>query len=160
MSSNDTELHPLPGSADDTEDWDGIKEGQGWFLYREANNTAKNRSGASIYITEEDEPHKYWINIKTHGLRKKTDTNEQFRQRIKKHSDKVARSWMSAAKRLHKNEEYSPVGNRISISWKQAFKEALNDPKVKTFIENWGEEPIKSKKTATIADPVNFTPRI
>jgi hypothetical protein len=160
MSSNDTELKPYPGSMDDVEDWEGIREGQGWFLYREATNNEKNRAGASVYIHGDENPHKFWITIKTHGLRKPQDTNEQFRQRIKKHSDKVARSWTNAANKLHKIEEYNGVGNRISISWKEAFKEALNDPKVKTFIENWGEEPIKSKKTAAIADPVNFTPHI
>ena len=87
MSSNDNELRPMPGSTDDVDDWDGIKEGKGWFLYRETNNWDKRRAAASIYITEEDTPHKYWIKIKTHKLRKPNDTNQLYQERVKKHSD-------------------------------------------------------------------------
>jgi hypothetical protein len=155
MSSNDTELRPMPGSADDVEDWDGIKEGNGWFLYRETNNHDTKRSGASVYITEEDKPHKYWMKIKTHGLRKAGDTNKMYYERVKKHTDKVSKAWISEASKLHKASEFNEVGNKKTISWKQAFKEALSSPKIKNFIENSGEEEI-----APLADPVNFTPRV
>jgi hypothetical protein len=133
------------------DDWDGIKEGNGWFIYRESNVSDKRRSGASVYITETDKPHKMWIEIKTGNLRKPNDTNKMYRERIKKHSNKVMSSWMNAAKRLYKAPGYNEVGNKMTISWKEAFKEALNDPKVKQYIDNWGE--------AAISDPVNFTPR-
>jgi hypothetical protein len=57
MSTMDTKLRPLPGSMDDTEAWDGIVEGDGWFLYKEANNWHNKQAGASITITE-GKPHK------------------------------------------------------------------------------------------------------
>lgn len=154
MTSNDTKLRAYPGSMDDAESWDGIKEGNGWFMYRGSNDWHSKRSGASVYITE-GEPHKFWIKIKTHGLRKPNDTNESYRNTVKKHTDKVSRAWMTAARKIHNSPEINEVGNEIPVSWKQAFREALNDPKVKPYIDKVGEE-----KNSPIVDPVNFTPRI
>jgi hypothetical protein len=152
LTSRDTELRPMPGSADDAEVWDGIKEGNGWFVYRETTDNSTNRSGATAYITDGDKPHKIWIKIKTHGLRKTNDTNKMYRERINKHSNKVMTSWMNAAKRLYKGPGFNEVGNKMTISWKDAFVEAVKDPKVKQYIDNWGE--------SEISDPINFTPRI
>ena len=121
----------------------------------ESNDWHSKSAGASIYITEDDKPHKMWIKIKTHGLRKANDTNESFKERVRKHTNKVARSWMSAAKNIHNNPELNEVGNPIPVTWKQAFKEALNDPKVKAFLAETGE-----KELSPISDPVNFTPRV
>lgn len=132
--------------------WDGIKEGKGWFMYHESNNWDIKRSGASVYVTE-GQPEKYWIKIKTHGLRKPTDTNESYRQRVREYSGKVSRAWTTAAKRIHNDPHINEVGNEVPITWNQAFKEAIEDPKVKPFIENWGTEKIG-------VDPVNFTPRV
>ena len=154
LSSQDTKLRPYPGSMDDVESWEGVTEGKGWFCYREANNWDTKRSGASIYITE-GEPHKYWIRIKTHGLRKPNDTNESYRQRVNKHSDKISRAWMTAARKLHNNPDINEVGNEVQMTWKEAFKLALEDAKVKPYIAEWGE----SKKEPVSVDAVNFTPR-
>lgn len=149
LTSHDAKLRAKPGSMDDVESWDGVTEGKGWFCYREANNWDTKRAGASVYITEGD-PSKYWMRIKTHGLRKPNDTNESYRQRINKHSDKVARSWMTAAKKLHNNPEINEVGNELQMTWNEAFKLALESAKVKPFISDWGEKEI---------DSVNFTYR-
>jgi hypothetical protein len=152
MTSRDTQLRPWPGSWDDVDDWEGIKEGKGWFCYRESNNGDLKRSKATTYITEGDKPHKMWIEIKTGNLRKPNDTNKMYRERVNKHSKKVMSAWMNAAKRLYKAPGYNEVGNKMSISWKEAFTEAIQDPKVKQFIDNSGGEDI--------VDPVNFTPRV
>jgi len=152
---NSSNIAEGKGWNDDVEDWDGIVEGDDWFCYMEGNDWHNKRSGASIYINEDDKPHKMWIKIKTHGLRKKGDTNESYKDRIKKHTNKVARSWMSAAKEIHNNTDLNEVGNPIHISWKQAFKEALNSPKVKLYVAEVGE-----KEITPLADPINFTPRI
>ena len=159
----DSKLRATPGGQNDgapgwnegVGDWDGIIEGKDWFCYLEGNDWHNKRSGASIYITEDDNPHKMWIKIKTHGLRKANDTNESYKDRIRKHTNKVARSWMSAAKEIHDGAGLNEVGNPISVSWKHAIKEALNDPKVKAHLAETGEN-----KLSPIADPVNFTPRI
>jgi len=135
--------------------WDGIVEGKDWFCYMEGNDWHNKRSGASVYITEDDKPHKMWIKIKTHGLRKKGDTNEVYKDRVRKHTKKIASSWMSAAKKIHNNTELNEVGNPIPVSWKQAFKEALNDPTVKMQLAETGE-----KELSPICDPINFTSRI
>lgn len=160
MTSGDTQLRPYPGSMDSAEDWEGITEGNGWFCYRESNNWDSKKSGASIYITE-GEPTKYWIKVKTHGLRKPTDTNESYRQRVRKHTNKVSRSWITAAKKMHDNPEINEVGNEIQMTWNEAFKKALEDPKVKPFLSGYGEgKTNKPKESGAIADPVNFTPRL
>ena len=139
----------------DVGDWDGVIKGdRDWWGYVAGNDWDKKQAGVDIYITEDDKPHKMWIKIKTHGLRKKGDTNEAFKERIRKHSHKVARSWMTAAKEIHNNIELNEVGNPIPVSWKHAFKEALNDPRVKSYLGEVGE-----KEISPIADPVNFTPR-
>lgn len=137
------------------DDWDGIIEGNGFFCYRESNNWESKRSGASVYITE-GEPHKYWIKVKTHGLRKPNDTHESYRHRVKKHTDKIARNWVTSARKLKNNPEINEVGNEIPITWKQAFREALNDPKISAFISEWGQVPEETDKQK-ITDPVNFS---
>jgi hypothetical protein len=151
--SPDSALRPVPGGwNDNSPNWDGVVEGKDWFCYMEGNDWHSKRSGASIYINEDEKPHKMWIRIKTHGLRKNNDTNESYKERVRKHTNKVARSWMSAAKKIHNDPELNEVGNPIPVSWKQAFREALKDPKVKAHLADCGEGPM--------ADPVNFTPRI
>ena len=159
----DSKLRATPGGQNDgaqgwnegVGDWDGIIEGKDWFCYVEGNDWHNKSAGASIYITEDDKPHKISIKIKTHGLRKTNDTNESFKERVRKHAHKVARSWMTKAKEIHNNTDLNEVGNPIAVSWKQAFKEALNDPKVKGLVAETSE-----KELPTISDPVNFTPRI
>lgn len=154
MSSMDTSLRPMPGSMDSIEEWNGIVEGDGWFLYKEHNNWHIKQSGASVTITE-GEPTRYKIKIKTKGLRKKGDTNKMLSERIRKHTEKVSRSWISAAKRIRNNPDLNEIGNPIQKSWAQCFKEALKDPKVSGFVESFEES-----KIPPISDPVNFTPRI
>jgi len=156
MSSNDTKLRPTPGGwNDDAPNWDGIVEGKDWFCYMEGNDWQTKRSGATIYINEDEKPHKMWIKIKTHGLRKPNDTNESYKERVRKHTNKVARSWMSAAKKIHNNPDINEAGNPVPITWKQSFREALKDFKLKAHLAECGEQEI-----APVADPVNFTPRI
>lgn len=155
LSSNDTKLRPLPGSMDDVEPWNGIIEGKDWFCHIEGNDWQNKKSGAAVYINEDENPHKIWISIKTHGLRKPGDTNEVFKGRIRKHTDKVVRSWLSAAKKIHKDPEINEVGNPIQMTWKQAFREALKDLKIKSQLVDCGE-----KEIAPMTDPINFTPRI
>ena len=155
MSSNDTKLRPTPGGMNDgSPDWDGVVEGKDWFCYMEGNDWNKHLAGVSIYITEGDRPHKIWTKIKTNGLRKKGDTNEAAKERVRKHINKVARSWIGEAKRIHNNPEINEVGNPVPISWKAAFLEVLDNPKVKAHLAECGEQEI-----APLADPVNFTPR-
>lgn len=151
----DSALRPTPGGWNDgSPNWDGVVEGKDWFCYMEGNDWQAHRSGATIYITEDDKPHKMWIKIKTHGLRKKGDTNESYKERVRKHTKKVAGSWMSEAKKLYKNIEINEAGNPVPITWKQAFREAMNHPKVKEFLAEKGEQEI-----TPLVDPVNFTYR-
>jgi hypothetical protein len=140
---------------DGSPNWDGVVEGKDWFCYMESNDWQKHRAGISIYITEGDKTHKIWAKVKTNGLRKKGDTNEAHKERVRKHINKVARSWMSEAKRIHNNPELNEVGNPVVISWKEAFREVLENPKVKAHLAECGEQEI-----APVSDPVNFTPRI
>ena len=155
LSSHDTKLRPQPGSFDDVESWDGVTEGKGWFMYREANNWDSKRSGASVYITE-GEPHKYWIKVKTHGLKKPTDTHESYKTRVKKHSSKVSRTWVTEARKIYNNPDINEVGNEIKVTWKEAFRRALEHPNVKGNISEWGEESKKKDRQPAI-DGVNFS---
>ena len=161
----DVALRPIPGGMNDgspnwnggVEDWDGIVKGSKneWFAHIGGNNWDKKQSYTEIIINEDEKPYKMWIKIKTHGLRKNNDTNESYKERVRKHTNKVARSWMSAAKDIHNNPDINEVGNPVPITWKHAFKEALNNPKVKSYLAEVGEQEI-----APIVDPMNFTPRI
>jgi 2'-5' RNA ligase len=142
MSSNDTKLRPIPGGQNDgapgwndgVKEWDGIVEGDGWFVYKESNDHQSNQAGASVTITEDETPHKIRIKIKTHGLRKTNDTNESHKARIRKHTNKVTGQWISAAKKLHNNLDINEAGNPIHKSWYDCFKEALNNEKIKPYI--------------------------
>ena len=151
LTSQDNQLRPLPGSMDDAGAWDGIVEGNGWFLYKESNNWHKRQAGASITITE-GKPHKFKIKIKTKNLKKSKDTNDMLYERVRKHTDRVSKAWIGAAKRIKNNAPLNEIGEVQEISWVDCFREALEDPKVKPFIENWEEQ--------SLADPVNFTPRL
>jgi len=162
--SPDSQLRPTPGGQNeynpnwnrDVEDWNSIVEGDDWFVYKESNDWEKKVSGASVTITEDNKPsHKIWIKIKTHGLRKPNDTNESFKERIRKHTDKITGQWVAAAKKIHDNTELNEVGNPVVVSWKQSFKEALKDPRIQSYIKETGE-----KEISPVSDPVNFTPRI
>lgn len=147
----DSQLRAVPGGQNDgspnwseSPDWDGIVEGNkgDWFAYIEGNDWEKKVSGASVYITEDtDKPYKIWIKIKTHGLKKKGDTNETYKDRVRKHTKKVAGAWMSAAKKLHE-PQLNEVGNEIPKTWRQSFHEALNDPKLNGVLAESGEKEI------------------
>src|ERR1035437_7405646 len=151
MSSQDSQLRPMPGGMNDGPSWDGIVEGDGWFLYKETNNWHQKQSTASVTITE-GEPYKFRVKIKTKGLRKKGDRNAQLYERVRAHTNKVAGAWVSEAKKIHNNQEMNEIGNPKEKSWAQSFKEALQSPKVSPFIEGVEE----SKWPAPIVNPVNF----
>lgn len=146
QTSQDTQLRPLPGSIDDRDDWNGIVEGDGWFLYKEHNNWHQKQSAASVTITE-GEPKRYRIKINTKGLRKMGDTKRQFEERIRKHTNKVSGAWVSAAKRIKGNPDLNEIGNPIHKSWAECFEAALQDSKVSPYIQD------------VSIDAVNFTPR-
>lgn len=152
MSSNDTKLRPTPRNKwnGDVSNWDGIVEGKDWFCYMEGNDWHAKRSGATVYINEDDKTHKIWIKIKTGRLRKPNDTNESYKERVRKHTNKAARTWMSAAKKMYNDPEINEAGNPVPITWKHAFREALKDSKLKPYIAECGE-------TEPMVDPVNFT---
>jgi len=152
MTSQDTKLHPYPGSMDDSNAWDGIVEGDGWFLYKESNDWHKKQAGASVTITE-GKPHRFNIKIKTKWLKKSKDTNSSLSERIREYTDKVSKKWVSSAKRIRNNPDLNEIGNPVEKSWQQCFREALNDPKVKPFIEESNEMDI-------CVDPVNFTKHV
>jgi len=154
MTSQDTKLHPYPGSMDDSNAWDGIIESSDgkWFLYKESNDWHKKQAGASVTITE-GKPHRFNIKIKTKWLKKSKDTNNSLSERIREYTDKVSKKWVSSAKRIRNNPDLNEIGNPVEKSWQQCFREALNDPKVKPFIEESNEMDI-------CVDPVNFTKHV
>jgi hypothetical protein len=151
MSSQDSQLRPMPGGNNNAEDWNGIVEGDGWFLYKESNNWHNKQSTASITITE-GEPTKFRIKIKTKGLKKKGDTNAKLYERVRQHTNRVSSAWISEAKKIYGNPELNEAGNPIQKSWHQCFKEALQSPKVSPFVEGIEE----SKWGSPIVNPVNF----
>ena len=159
--SPDDKLYATPGGMNDgspnwsePNNWDGVVEGKDWWGYTGGNDWNKKQSYSEIYINEDEKPYKIWIKIKTHGLRKTNDTNETYKERVRKHTNKVARSWMGEAKKIHNNPEINEVGNPVPITWKQAFREALKNSKVKAHLADCGEQEM-----TPLEDPINFTPR-
>ena len=136
-------LQPISeGWNDNSSNWDGIIEGgkNEWFAYVGSNDWHKHLAEATIYINEEGQkPHKIWVGIKTHGLRKNGDTNEVAKQRVRKHTNKIVKKWMSEAKRLYK-PELNEVGNPIIKTWLETFRSSLES--IKPFILEWGESEI------------------
>lgn len=149
----DSQLRPVPGGwNDNSPNWDGVVEGKDWWGYIGENDWNKKQSWAAVYINEDEKPYRMWIKIKTHRLRKPNDTNQSYKDRVRKHTTKVAKAWMTAARKIHNNPDLNEVGNPIQKSWKDSFREAIDDLKVKQFLAEKGEE--------VMADPVNFTPRV
>ena len=56
-------------------------------------------------------------------------------------------------------EKFIEVG---FAAWKESFKKALQDSKVKPYLVDCGESVMTGydKKSSAVSDPVNFTPRI
>jgi len=136
--------------------WDGVREGKGYFLYCGANDWNKGSSAATVYITE-GKPKKFWLKVKTKGLRRPQDTNEGFSNRAYDATQKVGKAWCSEAKKLYKEpKSIDKVGNTTMRTLEEAFREALSLPRIKAVIESWGE----SQETAEIVDPINFTPKV
>lgn len=77
-------------------------------------------------------------------------------------------TWKSLASKLHGDVTLSDVCNPIQRDWKDCFKEALKDPKMKAYIrknphhrvfEDKGYPSSVQGKAQPCVDPVNFTPR-
>jgi len=149
LTSGDHELVP----------WNGVTEGNDWFAYAGNNHHNVGESYCSVTITETEKPVNYWATIRTKGLRKPNDTTRIYHERIRKRTESAKRAWVSAARKLHKEpKRVTECGNLIMRSWTEAFKEALENPRVKSFINKSGEGKIGSQ--APIVDPINFTPRL
>jgi hypothetical protein len=161
LTSDDTQLRPVPGGADDVPNWEGVTEGNGWFSHRGQNDYNEGVTYAEICITETGKPKKFKIKIKTRGLKKPNDTIKSFHERVHKHGDKITGKWISAAKKLHNEpKRINEVGNKIMRTWEECFKEALET--IRPFITECNESTITGyeKSSTAIADPVNFTPRV
>jgi hypothetical protein len=154
---------PMTSGNNDLIPWDGVTEGKGYFLYCGANDWAKGSSTATVCITE-GKPKKFWLKVKTKGLRRPNDTNEGFSNRAYDATQKVGKAWVAEAKKLYKEpKSVDKVGNQTTRTLEEAFREALEMPRIKALIETWGESPIKQTQdggTSAISDPVNFTPRV
>jgi hypothetical protein len=141
LTSGETDLIP----------WDGVTEGKGWFLYCGSNNHNTGNSIATVYLTE-GEPKRLWIKLKTKNLRRPKDTNESSSHRSYELTKKLGKAWCSEAKRLFKQPKaIDRVGNPLNRTWEEAFKEALQSPRLRSVVEAHGE-------TKASVDPVNFTP--
>ena len=141
--------------------WDGVMEGKGYFLYCGANDWDKGSSTATVCITE-GKPKKFWLKVKTKKLRRPNDTNEGFSNRAYDATQKVGKAWVAEAKKLYKEpKSVDKVGNQTTRTLEEAFREALEMPRIKALIETWGESKSITgydKKSAATIDPVNFTP--
>ena len=72
--------------------------------------------------------------------------NVHFRNNYKddrwKHRSKAASKWKTLATKIHNEEELTEQGNPIEKSWKECFREALKDPKMKEYVRAEHEQPI------------------
>lgn len=79
---------------------------------------------------------------------------------------KALTSWKSLANEIHRDVQLSEVGNPIEKTWKECFREALKDPKMKEYMraphhqrvfDDKGYPAKIQGKPAPCIDPVNFT---
>lgn len=72
---------------------------------------------------------------------------------------KAFSTWKSIANEIRKDStQLNEVGNQIQKSWKECFKEALKDPKLKEYMrKNSYQKVYPDKQVAPCIDPVNFT---
>lgn len=111
------------------------------------NETFHNNKEWMLYEGEQNVtilfPDNTKLSLEVYSRGKRGEEKEQWRHR-------AASRWKSIANELHNDNQLSEVGNPIVRPWKECFKEALLDERMKEFIKsNYG----------TIFDPVNFTPR-
>ena len=125
-----------------------------WFMSQGTNNWHDKKAYCSAYITENDKPVRIWVEVKTKWLRKPGDSHSSHHDRVRKAIAKVSKVWSGEAKRLHKEQNISEIGNRSTRSWNECFVEALKSPRVAPFITGYGTDK------AMAYDPVNFTPRV
>jgi hypothetical protein len=81
---------------------------------------------------------------------------------------KAMSTWKSCANELHRDVPLSDALNPIQKSWKECFKEAMKNPKMKPYIrvhhhhkifDDKGYPAAVQGKPQAVVDPVNLTPR-
>ena len=111
-----------------------IKQGNpDWFMSTGTNNWQDKKAFCSTYITENGKPIRIWAEVKTKWLRKPNDTHSNHHDRVRKAITKVSKAWASEAKRLHKEEMVSEIGNHKVRPWKECFMQALKSPNSRTL---------------------------
>ena len=71
---------------------------------------------------------------------------------------KAFSTWKSVANEIRRDStQLNEVGNQIQKSWKDCFKEALEDPKLKEYIRKNKHQSVYSNNSNSIIDPINFS---
>jgi hypothetical protein len=103
--------------------FENFQENKEWFVYEGSNN---------ITVIFEDNSRQ---TFKIHFHKSRGPDRDKWRT-------KAARTWKKLAMEFRKNAGLTEVGNPIVIPWQQCFKEALNHPEMKEYVDDLRATPI------------------
>lgn len=118
------------------ENWDKVAEGPGWAFYIGGNDWEVCVTFAWVVFGSDDANRRLWMDIKfpDEVQTQSVSSAGEKAKPAKTFAEKAWRAWLRLAKAAHRNK------NHGSRSWLNAFKSALEDKSMKTFIKRSGEE--------------------
>jgi len=98
--------------------FENFHENKDWFIYEGENKI--------VVIFPDNSKQSFKIHFHKNRLQKDKET----------HRNKAARTWKKLATEIRKNTDLNEAGNPVTISWQECFKNALNHPEMKEFIDD------------------------
>lgn len=115
------------------ENFDVVADGSGWRLYSGCNDWEIAPTACAVVFPGDDRNERVWFTVD----HKKCPEEEKFADETKAFGQKAWKTWKRVAAEQHKAKE--------GRSWKDAFKLALKEPAMKTYVRDSGTEHTRWK---------------